>query len=134
MSYDSFNNQFKPKRTNFDWLSRDEAIVDKYVEDDLCGFVFTSSAFRDMFEGLLFITDKNNIAKTPKDLPVLILSGDKDPVGGNGKMVKKTYEEYQKAGLINAHMELYENMRHEILNEIGKEEVYGDILAWINNI
>jgi alpha-beta hydrolase superfamily lysophospholipase len=134
MSYDSFSNQFKPIRTKQDWLTRDAAIVDKYIEDDLCGYVFTSSAFRDMFDGLLFITDRNNMAKTPKDLPVLLLSGKKDPVGGNGKMVDKAYEEYKKAGLTNIQMKLYEDMRHEILNEIGKEEVYEDILAWINNI
>lgn len=134
MSYDSFSNQFKPKRTKQDWLTRDEVVVDKYIEDELCGFVFTSSAFRDMFEGLLFITDKNNINKTPKDLPILLLSGDKDPVGGNGKMVEKAYEEYKKAGFINVIMKLYENMRHEILNELGKEEVYVNILSWMNNL
>lgn len=134
MSYDSFSNQFKPIRTKQDWLTRDEAIVDKYRSDELCGFVFTSSAFRDMFDGLLFITDKNNVSKTPKNLPILLLSGDKDPVGGNGKMVLKAYDEYKKAGLTNIQMKLYKDMRHEILNEIGKEEVYEDILAWINRL
>ncbi len=134
MSYDSFSNQFKPIRTKQDWLTRDTAIVDEYIADDLCGFVFTSSAFRDMFTGLLFITDGNNISKTPKTLPILLLSGMKDPVGGNGKMVEKAYEEYKKAGLINVNMKMYEDMRHEILNEIGKEEVYEDILAWIDRI
>jgi alpha-beta hydrolase superfamily lysophospholipase len=134
MSYDSFSNQFKPIRTKQDWLSRDAAIVDKYRADELCGYVFTSSAFGDMFEGLLFITDRNNIAKTPKNLPILLLSGKNDPVGGNGKMVEKAYKEYKKAGLTSIQMKLYEDMRHEILNEIGKEEVYEDIFTWINNI
>jgi alpha-beta hydrolase superfamily lysophospholipase len=134
MSYDSFSNQFKPIRTKQDWLTRDKAIVDKYRSDELCGFVFTSSAFRDMFDGLLFITDKNNIGKTPKNLPILLLSGEKDPVGGNGKMVVKAYEEYKKAGIPNVQMKLHKDMRHEILNEIGKEEIYGDILAWINKL
>jgi alpha-beta hydrolase superfamily lysophospholipase len=134
MSYDSFSNQFKPIRTKQDWLTRDEAIVDKYRSDELCGFVFTSSAFRDMFYGLLFITDKNNISKTPKNLPILLLSGDKDPVGGNGKMVVKAFEEYKNAGLSKVQMKLYKDMRHEILNEIGKEEVYEDILNWVNKL
>jgi alpha-beta hydrolase superfamily lysophospholipase len=134
MSYDSFSNQFKPIRTKQDWLTRDAAIVDRYIADELCGYVFTSSAFRDMFSGLLFITDRNNIAKTPKNLPFLLLSGKRDPVGGNGKMVEKAYEQYKKAGLTNIQMKLYEDMRHEILNEIDKEKVYEDILAWINNI
>lgn len=134
MSYDSFSNQFKPIRTKQDWLSRDESIVDKYRSDELCGFVFTSSAFRDMFDGLLFITDRKNISSTPKNLPILILSGEKDPVGSNGKMVKRAYKEYKNAGIINVQMKLYKDMRHEILNEIGKEEVYQDILTWIKNI
>lgn len=133
LSYDSFCNQFKPIRTKQDWLSRDEKVVDKFRADEKCGFVFTSSAFRDMFNGLLFITDKNNIKNTPKDLPILLISGDKDPVGSNGKMVKKAYEEYKKAGIKNIHMKLYKDMRHEVLNEIGKEKVFEDVLKWINS-
>jgi len=133
MSYDSFNNEFKPIRTNKDWLTRDEKIVDKYIEDKLCNFVFTSAGFRDMFEGLLFITDKNNIKNTSKNLPILLLSGENDPVGNNGKMVKKAFKEYKKCGVTNIKIKLYEGMRHEILYEIEKEEVYEDILTWLNN-
>lgn len=132
MSYDSFSNQFKPIRTKQDWLSRDEKIVDKYIEDELCGFVFSSGAFRDMFDGLLFITNKNNIKQTPRELPILLLSGSKDPVGDNGKMVVKAYNAYKAAGVKNIKMKLYDGMRHEILNEIDKEEVYKDILDWLN--
>lgn len=134
MSYDSFSNQFKPIRTKQDWLTRDEDIVNRYIEDELCGFIFTSSGFKDMFEGLLFITNRKNIIKTPKELPFMLLSGEKDPVGGNGKMVYKAFKEYKKAGLKNIQMKLYKDMRHEILNEIGKEEVYKNILNWISHI
>jgi alpha-beta hydrolase superfamily lysophospholipase len=134
LSYDSFSNQFKPIRTKQDWLTRDEKIVDHYIEDELCGFVFTSCAFRDMFEGLLFITDKQNIKQTPKDLPMFLLAGKNDPVGANGRMVVKAYDEYKAAGMKNIHIKLYEGMRHEILNELGKEEVYIDILYWMNNL
>lgn len=134
MSYDSFSKQFKPARTKQDWLTRDEKIVDEYIKDKLCGFVFTSGAFKDMFQGLLFITDRANIEKTPKELPILLLSGDSDPVGGNGKMVIKAYKEYKTCGMENVKMKLYKDMRHEILNEINKETVYKDILDWINNI
>lgn len=133
LSYDSFCNQFKPIRTKQDWLSSDEKVVDRFIADEKCGFVFTSSAFRDMFDGLLFITDKNNIIKTPKDLPIFLISGDKDPVGRNGRMVNKAYEEYKKVGINNIQMKLYKNMRHEILNEIGNEKVYEDIIKWINS-
>jgi alpha-beta hydrolase superfamily lysophospholipase len=134
MSYDSFSNQFKPIRTKQDWLTRDKSIVDNYINDELCGFIFTSSAFRDMFEGLLFITDKNNVRRAPQNLPILLLSGRRDPVGDNGKMVVRAYEEYKKAGVKNIEMKLYDDMRHEILNEIGKEEVYKDILSWLSKI
>lgn len=134
MSYNSFSNQFKPIRTKQDWLTRNEKIVDNFIEDKLCGFIFTSSAFRDMFEGLLFITDKSNIEKMREDLPILLLSGKKDPVGSNGKMVLKAFSEYKKAGIKNIELKLYEGMRHEILNEIGKEEVYNDILNWLRKI
>lgn len=134
LSYDSFSNQFKPIRTKQDWLSRDEKIVDEYIKDELCGFIFSSSAFRDMFEGLLYITDRENIKRMPKELPVLLLSGERDPVGNNGKMVIKAFEEYKAYGLENVQMQLYKDMRHEILNEINKEQVYRDILVWISSI
>ena len=85
-----------------------------------------------MFEGLLRITDPDNIGRTPRDLPVLLLSGTDDPVGGFGKMVEKAFASYRKAGLNEVRMKLYEGMRHEILNELGKEEVYEDILTWVS--
>lgn len=132
LTYNAFNKRFEPARTRQDWLTRDPSIVDSFIQDELCGFVFTAGAFRDMFEGLLCITDPENIAKTPRDLPILLLSGTDDPVGGFGKMVEKAYASYRKAGINDVRMKLYEGMRHEILNELGKEEVYEDILAWIS--
>ncbi|WP_207643664.1 alpha/beta hydrolase [Desnuesiella massiliensis] len=134
LSYESFNNKFRPIRTKQDWLTRDEKIVDKFIEDEFCGFVFTTSGFRDMFNGLLYITDIRNIVKTPKNLPILLLSGKDDPVGANGRMVNKAFNHYKRAGVENVNMKLYDGMRHEILNELGKEEVYNDILNWIEGI
>lgn len=134
MSYDSFNSNFKPARTNKDWLTRDEKIVDEYINDELCGYVFTASGFRDMFEGLMFITSPQNIKRTPKKLPMLLLSGEKDPVGGDGRMVHKAFQQYKMAGIQNIKMKLYKEMRHEILNEVGREEVYEDILKWASTV
>lgn len=133
LSYDSFNKRISNPKTDKDWISRDENIVDNFVKDEFCGFIFTTAAFRDMFDGLKFITKRENIKNTRIDLPILLISGGEDPVGNNGKMVKKTYNEYKKCGIKNIKMKLYSGMRHEILNEIGKEEVYQDILTWINN-
>lgn len=134
LTYNSFNKRFEPSRTNQDWLTRDRAIVDSFIQDELCGFVFTAGGFRDMFEGLLYITDRENIGKTPRDLPIFLLSGTDDPVGGFGKMVEKAYNFYRKAGIHDVRMKLYEGMRHEILNELGKEEVCDDILTWASDI
>ena len=114
-------------------ISLKAAVVDNFIKDKTCGFIFTTAAFRDMFDGLKFITKRDNIKNTRIDLPILLISGGEDPVGNNGKMVKKAYNEYKKCGIENIEMKLYNGMRHEILNEIGKEEVYQDILAWINN-
>lgn len=132
LTYSSFNRRFKPARTGQDWLTRDPVEVDLFLQDELCGFVFTAGGFRDMFEGLLFITDPDQIIKTPKELPILIVSGSDDPVGNFGKTVKQAYHAYLHAGLTQVHMKLYEGMRHEILNEIGREVVYKDIIDWIS--
>ncbi|WP_262676460.1 alpha/beta hydrolase [Paenibacillus sp. J5C2022] len=131
LTYRSFNKRFKPNRTAQDWLSRDEAEVDRFLQDERCGFVFTSGGFRDMFEGLLFITDKKHIALTPKELPVLFISGKDDPVGSFGKTVRQAYGLYRAVGMTNVRLKLYEGMRHELLNEVGKEEVYLDIAEWL---
>ena len=134
MAFLALNNSFKPGKTGFEWLSRDEAVSEKFAKDELCGFDFTSSAFRDMFTGLLEITDLNNIARMPKSLPVLMIAGKCDPVGGFGKMVLKCYGAFEAAGLRNVTLKLYDGMRHEVINELGKEEVYSDILNWLKKL
>ena len=131
MAFKDLNKSFRGGKTGYEWISRDPETVKKYVDDEFCGFEFTSSAFRDMFGGLLFITDRKNIGKTPKELPILLLAGTDDPVGGKGKMVQKCRAEYARSGVKNLEIKLYEGMRHEILNEIGKEEVYDDVLRWL---
>ena len=131
LSYGAFNRKVSAHRTKFDWICIDEKVVDDYIKDYHCGYIFTSNAFKEMFRGLYYITDYKNIKKTPVTLPILLISGKKDVVGNEGKMVYKCYEKYKEAGIKNISIKLYENMRHEILNEIGKEEVYEDILNWI---
>lgn len=114
------------------WLSRDKESRKEFAQDPYCGIKFTAYAFRDLFEGVEFVTQESNIAKVRKDLPILMISGEKDPVGGKGKMVKKAYELYKKVGIKNITLKLYKDMRHEILNEVGKQSVYKDIIGWIN--
>ncbi|MCD4741781.1 MAG: alpha/beta hydrolase [Desulfobacteraceae bacterium] len=130
LSFGSFNKIFKPNRTNFDWLSRDDAEVDKYVNDPFCGTVFKAGFFIDLLRGIKKINMPSNIQKTPKDLPVYLFSGTNDPVGDFTRGVKKVYKSYEKAGIKDLNIKYYENGRHEMLNETNREEVYKDLIDW----
>ena len=131
IAFGAYNNGFENPRTAFDWLSRDEAQVDKYIADPLCGFVATVSLFRDMMGGIKFITDQKNINTMSRTQPVYFMSGDCDPVGDNGKGVERAYKAFCNAGLHDVMIRLYPGGRHEMLNEVNKYDVYKDILAWI---
>ena len=133
MAFGSYNKLYGEVRTEYDWLSRDEAQVDKYVADPLCGFIPSCSLFRDMMTGIKLITTHTNLEKMNKDAPVYFMSGDMDPVGECGKGVKLAYENFKKAGMKDVSIKLYKDGRHEMLNELNKDEVYADILAWINS-
>lgn len=132
LSFGSYNNSFKPNRTAFDWLSRDNEQVDKYIDDPFCGTVFTAGFFYDFLGGLKSIADNKEIKKVPKDLPIYIFSGAKDPVGKNGKGVLKLVKTYSEHGVVDLTYKLYEDGRHEMLNETNKEEVIEDVIKWLN--
>ena len=95
LSFGNFNSNFKPNRTKFDWLSSDNNQVDKYIADPLCGFICTTSFYRELFSGVLEVNKLEEYKKTPKNLPIHIFSGDRDPVGDMGKGVKEVYENYK---------------------------------------
>ena len=133
MAFGSYNKGFEPRRTDYDWLSRDEAIVDKYIADPLCGFIPTAGLFTDMMTGLQFIGKAENVAKMKKDLPIFLIAGDKDPVGENGKGVRRVYDMFRKAGMRDVSIKLYPDCRHEILNELCKADVMNDVLAWLDS-
>jgi len=133
LSFGKFNNAFKPNRTEFDWLSRDDAEVDKYVADPYCGGDFTAGFYMDLLSGINEINNFKNIQKIPKNLPIYIFSGDKDPVGGkNAKGVKQVCMSYKKAGVKDASCKFYPDGRHEMLNEINREEVFNDVIQWLD--
>lgn len=119
-------------KTAFDWLSHDEAVVDAYVRDPECGFVFTAAGFRDLFDGLIEINQKDWPARVAHK-PILILSGTEDPVGGNGKGVRQVADALIHAGQ-NVTLHLYEGGRHEMLNELEKQRVYQDILTFLDGV
>lgn len=129
--FGGFNKLFSPNRTDFDWLSRDEEEVDKYIKDPYCGTVFTSGFYHDFIIGLMVIEKKKNRKKVPKELPMLIISGDRDPVGRCGKGVKNLYQIYKKTGVNDITLKLYPEARHELLNELNREQVTEDIASWI---
>ena len=131
LAFGSYNKKFNPKRTDFDWLSRDHAEVDKYIADPYCGQICTCEFYYDFMDGLVTLSKKENVKKIPADLPVLIVSGDMDPVGDYGKGVKKLYETYCENGMKDVKMKLYPGAHLEILNETNREEVTEDVIAWI---
>ncbi len=133
LSFGDFNKAFKPNRTAFDWLSRDNAQVDKYINDEYCGTVFSVGFFNDMMKGLELVNRKDTAKKLRNNLAVYLFSGDKDPVSKNGKQVKDVFEMYKTAGISNIQLKLYENARHETLNETNKDEVFNDVLSWLDS-
>ena len=131
LSFGSFNKRFAPNRTDCDWLSRDSAEVDKYVNDPLCGAVLSAGSFRDFLRGLKTIQKPKELQGIPKTLPIYIVSGDQDPVGEYGKGVKALVQTYRNLAITDVEYQLYEGARHEILNETMRDTVIQDILNWL---
>ncbi len=131
LSFGGNNKPFEPGRTAYDWLSKNEENVDLYIADPLCGFCFTTGGFRDLFDGLGYIGKKKNIARNNKTLPCLFVSGQYDPVGGNGKGVLHVADMFRKAGMTDVQVRLYDDDRHEVLNETDRFTVYADIYDFI---
>lgn len=134
LSYDKYYHQFDltGKDASNSWLTKDEEIVKNYYADPKCTFVFTVNAYMGLFEAVLFDNQQENIEAVPKSLPLFFVSGAMDPVGGCGSGVKKVYNKFDTAGKEDITWKLYDNDRHEILNETDRDVVYHDILAWMN--
>ena len=127
----AYNKRFAPNRTASDWISRDEAAVDRYVADKMCSFIPTVGLYRDMMGGLQFISDPKNLDRMDPATPVYLYSGDRDPVGANGKGVRTVYEYFRSRSVKDLTLRLYEGGRHEMHNELNREEVIGDLAAWL---
>ena len=115
-----------------DWICRDKDVIRAYDADPLCGFAGTAGLMYDMMSGLALIGSPSHIAKMDKSMPVLFISGEADPVGGWGKGVRQAEERFRRAGMRDVQALFYPDMRHEVLNEIGKEQVWQDVLGWID--
>jgi alpha-beta hydrolase superfamily lysophospholipase len=130
--FTQFNKKFKPNRTKVDWISSDENQVDLFEADPLRIEDFSLSIFLDLLKGSKKVNQVSTFKNTPKELPLFIFSGDKDPVGEMGKGVKKVKNKYQKAGINDITLKLYKGGRHEMLNEVNKNEVEQDVINWLN--
>ena len=113
------------------WLTHDKAVVEKYNNDPFCTYTFTLRAYHDLFTLLAWVNAKDWAEKLPKDLPVLVTAGEADPVGAWGKGPRTVADRMVAAGMKNVTLRMWPNMRHEILNEIGKEDVYREMNEWI---
>lgn len=127
--FGNFNKKYRLPKNFFNWLSRDEKVVKDYYEDEMCGALFTISFFKDFLKGLKHLSKNYHLIS--KDLPIYIISGSKDPVGKYGKGTTRLYKDLLKQNIQDVKMRLYPGGRHEILNEINKEEVYQNILEWL---
>lgn len=132
LSFASFNNHFKPNRTDSDWLSRDPAQVDKYIVDPQCGFPCSPETWVQLLTGLIEISKKNNLEKIPSALPMYLFGGENDPVGRMGKGIPALEQKLRRTGHDNVTSKLYKEGRHEMLNETCKDEVYQDVANWIH--
>lgn len=133
LSFGKFNKAFAPNETAFDWLSRDHVEVFKYIEDPLCGAVFSSGFYEDFLGGLLVVGNMAHVQKVPKHLPLLFISGSADPLSLGGKAIEKVAGMHRSAGVKDVTVRLFEGARHELTNEINRQEVYEVIYDWLEH-
>lgn len=131
LSFGSFNKAFKPNRTAFDWLSRDPAEVDQYINDPLCGFRCTNQLWIDLLGGLQQISKASNLAQIDPGLPILVIGGECDPVS-EGKRLTGLADALRAAGCQHLQLTVYPQARHEVFNETNRDDVTADVLTWLD--
>ncbi|XKF67456.1 alpha/beta hydrolase [Virgibacillus necropolis] len=131
LTFGSYNKRVENGSTSYDWLSRDKEMVQSYIDDPYCGFVPKARFFYDLMDGIGMIQDARRNEAIRKDIPMLLISGDADPVGDYSKGIWKTASLYEKAGLENVAAMFVHDGRHELLNEMNKEEVFNLITNWL---
>ena len=134
MSFGAFNNAFKPARTASDWLSRDDAMVDLYIHDPLCGGPLTTQSWCDFLQGMGELSKPESMAKLDSELPVYLFSGALDPVGKAGVGVTALQTKLLESGVLKVDIQLYPGGRHETLNETNRRDVYQDVLTWLASL
>ncbi len=128
----SYNDHFREENSSFSWVTRDRNITNAYANDPFCNFTFTLRGYYDLFYLLGKVSDRNWAGKLKRDLPILMVSGDQDPVGNYGKGVIAIYNRLISSGMTDVTLKLYPGARHEMLNEINQSEVFDDIAEWLD--
>lgn len=131
LTFRGYNRKIKSPQSGFDWLTRDPDVVALYQSDEKCNFVFTAAGFRDLYTLSVKANAAHTFRATPKTLPLLFIAGDRDPVGKYGEGVRRVVRLYRGAGLKNIEVVFYKDARHEILNELGRLDTFGDISRWL---
>ncbi|MFN0121361.1 MAG: lysophospholipase [Blastocatellia bacterium] len=134
LSFDAFNKPFRPNRTAFDWLSRDAAAVDKYIADPLCGFIATTQTWIALLGGITGLAAFDAITRIRRDLPLYILSGALDPVTDAGQGAEKLARDFRDADFAGVTYRVWPGARHETLNEINRDEVIAELVAWLDQV
>lgn len=133
LAFGTYNKRTE-NNTPFDWLSTDRKQVEKYIDDDLCGGLFSATGYRDLMDLLIFVNSSECYDKIPKGLKIFVIAGEEDPVGTYGKGVKEVFDKLVSTGHSDCRLKLYPGMRHEILNEVGNEQVYEDVLNFVLSV
>lgn len=134
LTFAAFNKRFAPTRTEFDWLSRDEAEVDKYVADPLCGFPATVQLWIDLLDAWAAASRPAFLSCIPKKLPIYVIAGSREPVSNNTRQIQPMLAAYRAAGIQNVQHRFYPEARHELFNETNRDEVTRDLIEWMGRI
>ncbi|MFX1258242.1 MAG: alpha/beta hydrolase [Promethearchaeota archaeon] len=134
-SFKSYNTEWSKEEgaTGFEWLSRDKAEVQKYIEDPWCGFMFPAPFWLELLSAFERLWKKENEQKIPKDLAIFFIAGSLDPVGRKTKDVIAIINRYKEYGIKDVDYKFYKDARHEVFNEINRNEVFKDVLNWLDS-
>ncbi len=133
MIFGAYNKKFD-NRTGYEWLTRDSSIVDEYVADKYCGFTFSAQGMNDLVKLTMNANSDEFFKKIPHELPILLISGAMDPVGDYSNGINLIADKLNQTNHTNVTVKLFENCRHEVLNELNKDEVYDYLSQWIEGI
>lgn len=132
MGFKTFNKAFAPNRTDFDWLSRDTAEVDRYIADPLCGFRCTAQLWLDLLAAGGVLLDEARLARIPRSLPIRLIAGSLDPVSQGARGPQLLAQAYRQAGIREVSVRVWPEARHELLNETCRDEVMSDLALWLD--